>query len=210
MNSPNMPRMYHLWRRLMFGILVFMLAACSKVIKWEEEVLLNTDEKILVERKVIFKYRSTFANPLKYELQPTGDVETSFEYKGKNYHYKGDLILMTLFISSEGNSVLFAPAPKAWVNNNNYICADYVKLTPTPDGKWLWSPNIENYMYGSRANLGQLFMLLNTERRFFDSEYILRTNEKSRTPNYMKTLNPNYRDRCLLKNQSTKGGSDGR
>lgn len=153
-----------------FMALIFLaltLTACSKTVKWEEEVLLNTGETIWVKRKARYTYRSTATNPLKYALQPERNKHIEFEYNGKRYHYYGDASLMVLAISQNKVPMLIAPAT-SWAHQNRYLCtvSFYVQFIPKENGEeWYWPPSIEPWLYGLKTNLLGDFYILDSGKR---------------------------------------------
>lgn len=155
-----------------FMALIFLaltLTACSKTVKWEEEVLLNTGETIWVRRQVRYTYRSNATNPLMYSLKPEWKKHIYFDYRGKSYHYFGDASLMVLAISPKGMPVLVAPASfNGWANESRYLCTVpfYVQLIPKENGEeWYWPPSIEPWLYGLKTNLLRDFSMLDSDKR---------------------------------------------
>ena len=60
--------------RLLISITIGMhIAACSKTVHWEEQVLLNTGQTIWVERTVIYSRRDGAGNPLDVAYRPEKD-----------------------------------------------------------------------------------------------------------------------------------------
>lgn len=185
-----------------FMALIFLaltLTACSKTVKWEEEVLLNTGETIWVKRKAHYTYRSTATNPLKYALQPERNKHICFDYRGKSYHYFGDASLIVLAISPEGIPVLVAPAGSdSWDWQNHYLCTvpHYVQLVPQENGEeWHWPPSIEPWLYGLKANLlGSFLDLESGKRRFTIQDINEQFKREGMVSNYFKAIDIAFQD----------------
>ena len=144
--------------RLLILLPLVALTACSKTVKWEEEVPLNTGDVIWVKRTVEYKLQGTGGNPLDLGYWPSWTEEISFEWKGKKYKYAGDADLMLLAVSpTTQRPVLVANAAnKQWSRQNNYRCTTpfYVQFVPSPDGReWSWPPSIEPWLYNMSHNL---------------------------------------------------------
>ncbi len=134
------------------------LAACAKTVQWEEEVLLNTGETILVIKEVRYTIKGQPGNPADMGYLPDFLETTSFKYGGRDYVYRGDAGIMVLAISPQKLPVLLAsPGGKGWYRHNVFPrCAKpyYVQLVPDLTGQqWTWPDNIELWTYNLPANL---------------------------------------------------------
>jgi hypothetical protein len=134
-----------------------LLVACSKTVRWEEEVPLNTGETIWVTRTVVYSLQGEGGNPMNIGYRQNRTETLSFSWSGKNYSYEGDAALMLLAISPAHKPVLVAPASdRSWAWRHGYYCANphYVQFSPDADGrKWTWPPQIEPWLYGMQHNL---------------------------------------------------------
>ena len=141
---------------LALGALTCLFAYLGRV-EWEEEVQLNTGERLWVTRSVFYSPAGAGGNPMDIGLRPGWEERTSFIYNGRKYSYKGDADLMLLAISPKRQPVLVAPAAnKSWDWNHNFYCAKphYVQLTPDQSGtSWNWPDQIEPWTYGLKGNL---------------------------------------------------------
>lgn len=134
------------------------MTACSKTVQWEEEVPLNTGDTIWVKRTVTYSLKGAGGNPLDMAYRPDWTEKLAFEWKGKEYIYKGDADLMLLAISPlTKQPVLIAQAAnKQWGWSNNYYCTTpyYVQFVPDETGKnWTWPASIETWLYSLPKNI---------------------------------------------------------
>lgn len=145
-------------RVLLFVAGALVLTACSKTVQWEEEVPLNTGERIWVKRYVTYKLQGAGGNPLDIGYRPDWTEEIAFEWMGKKYKYTGDAGIILIAISPlTKQPVLVANAMiGGWYRTNNYKCTMpyYVQFNPDDSGQhWSWPPKIETWLYGSGYNL---------------------------------------------------------
>ncbi len=142
---------------LLLIIGALQLGACSKTVRWAEEVPLNTGETIWVNREVVYSLQGESGNPMNIGYGQNKIETLSFEWGGKKYVYKGDADLMVLAISPKKQPVLVAPAAnKRWDWNHNYYCATphYVQFVPDASGReWTWPTEIEPWLYDQPRNL---------------------------------------------------------
>lgn len=134
------------------------LAACSKTVQREEEVLLNTGETIWIAKEVRYTIKGQPGNPLDMGYSPDFMETTSFKYGGRDFVYRGDAEIMVLAISPQKLPVFLAPAgSKSWYRHNRYsLCAKpyYVQFVSDNTGQiWTWPETIEPWTYNLPANL---------------------------------------------------------
>lgn len=138
-------------------IVATQLTACSKTVRWEEEVPLNTGETIWVKRTVVYSYRGGAGNPFDMGYRPKRDEVIEFAWNGKSYYYKGDARIFLLAISPQKQPVLVAgAADKGWDWAHRYKCTIpfYVQFVPDARGQtWTWPGAIESWLFGLPANL---------------------------------------------------------
>lgn len=144
--------------RILMAVLAgLLLTACSKTLRWEEEVLLNTGEIIWVSKEVRYTLKGQPGNPADVSLLPDFTETTSFDYGGRNYTYTGDAGLLVLAISPEKLPVLIAPAgSRGWYRRHSYKCVHpyYVMFVPDSTGQqWSWPDKIEPWTYNLPTNL---------------------------------------------------------
>ncbi|MBK6591945.1 MAG: hypothetical protein IPG23_03955 [Burkholderiales bacterium] len=136
---------------------IVQLTGCAKNVKWEEEVLLNTGETIVVSKEVRYTIKGQPGNPLDLGYLPDFEETTSFKYGGRAYTYKGKAAIIVLAISPQKLPVLLALTGRGWATRNRYSrCAkpNYVQLVPDETGqKWTWPEKIELWTYNLPANL---------------------------------------------------------
>ena len=137
---------------------IMQLTGCAKNVQWEEEVLLNTGETIVVAKEVRYTIKGQPGNPLDLGYLPDFEETTSFKYGGRAYTYKGKAGLMVLAISPEKVPVLLAlPGGGGWYKYNVFPrCAKpyYVQFVPDVTGQhWTWPDQIELWTYNLPANL---------------------------------------------------------
>lgn len=133
------------------------LTACSKTVRWEEEVPLNTGETIWVRRVVDYSVIGGAGNPFDLAYRPQRDETTEFNWNGREYRYRGDARIMLLAISPQKEPVLVAKASdNRWASQHDYACTTpfYIQLEPDQSGKlWTWPPRIESWLYDLESNL---------------------------------------------------------
>lgn len=144
--------------RLVAALLsALLLAGCSKTVRWDEEVPLNTGETIWVSRTVIYSLQGEGGNPANIRYRTNSNETLSFRWRDKTYVYEGDADLMLLAISPQMHPVLVAPAANnSWDWKHDYQCSSphYVQLVPDASGRhWSWPPQIEPWLYGMSHNL---------------------------------------------------------
>lgn len=152
-----------LYRRFIVTLCIIValspLAACSTPVEWDEEVLLNTGETILVRRKIEYALRGGFGNPADIAMRPTNVQQIRFTYSHTEYMYEGRINLILLAISPDGKPNLVAPAADYnWANDweHKYSCVVpfYVQLVPDSTGKvWTWPKRPESWLFGLPSNL---------------------------------------------------------
>jgi hypothetical protein len=133
------------------------ISACSKTVQWEEEVLLNTGETIMVNKEVRYTIKGQQGNPADMGYLPDWVETISFKYGGRSYTYKGDAGIFVLAISPQKIPVLLAFTGRGWGTRNNYplcIKPNYVQFFPDSSGQvWTWPEKIETWTYNLPANL---------------------------------------------------------
>ena len=159
--SPTAKRNWFL-RHWFISLLALGVGSCAfmirdRTVSWEEEVLLNTGETIVVNKEVSFSIRGQPGNPMKQGYVSDDMETTSFKYQGKNYTYSGDAVLLVIAISPQKVPVLLAAASsRSWYAKHQYKCVNpyYVMLVPSASGKeWTWPDRIETWTYNLPTNL---------------------------------------------------------
>lgn len=150
------------------AVFTLVLTACSRSVRWSEEVLLNTGETILVERHGTYTYQAETGG-VRLGWAPDWRSTIEFSYKGKQYSYTGDAFIQLLAIGPDMSPALVADA-RGWGNKNNYPCVTpyYVQFTPDKTGRsWTWGPRISPWLYNLPTNLMiGLAPLDSTQRKF--------------------------------------------
>lgn len=149
-----MRRIKHLWKILLAIVVATQLSACSKTVRWEEEVPLNTGEVIWVQRSGTYSFGYN-AGSGHVGYSPDWKSTIEFTYKGKRYSHTSEAFIKLLAISPEGVPNLVADA-RGWGNQNKYPCVTpyYAQFKPDPSGShWDWPDRIEPWLYGLPANL---------------------------------------------------------
>ena len=147
------------------------VTACSKNVRWEEEVPLNTGETIWIKRSMHWAYKGGFGNPFDMAMRPTGEQTLRFEYGGADYTFTGRVLVGWIAISPTKRPVLVA-IPTAYGWNYQYetayycVVPYYVQFTPDKAGKvWTWPLQIEPWLYNLPANV----MAIGGQRRKLDT-----------------------------------------
>lgn len=145
-------------KTLLIMVAALSITACSKTVEWEEEVLLNTGETIIVNKEVRYSIKGQPGNPADLGYVPDWIETISFKYDGRSYRYKGEAGIFVLAISPQKIPVLLAtPGDGTWHKHNNYSrCAKpyYVQFMPSINGLvWSWPDKIELWTYNLPANL---------------------------------------------------------
>ena len=134
------------------------LTGCTKTVRWEEEVPLNTGETVVVKRSGTYVFGFDGAAGTGFGYAPdTRGAALEFTYKGKVYVYTGEAGPMVLAISPSGKPNLVAPANNwNWGSNNGYPCnvPYYVQFLPEENGReWTWPNKIEVWLYNQPTKL---------------------------------------------------------
>lgn len=133
------------------------LSGCSRTVKWEEEVPLNTGETIWIQREMKWAMLGGLGNPFDIALRPTRDQLIRFTYAGRSYTYAGRAHIHWIAIDASKRPVLVAPAADfGWYSTHNYYCVVpyYVQLVPDGTGEhWTWPERIESWLYNVPANV---------------------------------------------------------
>lgn len=190
---------------MLIAIAMTALTACAKTVQWEEEVLLNTGETIIVKRSVPWELQGGSGNPLDIGMRPNVDQQIlQFIYKGKNYSYSGGAAVRWIVISKDDIPNLIAPASDwNWSSRNFYYCVVpfYVQFKPTADGQtWSWPKEIEPWLYGHPYNLMVVIPKLDEQRkkRYVAADRLIRDNVVTRDPQLANGLwiNATYKSTC--------------
>lgn len=141
---------------VVLGVLINIIG-CEKTRTLHQEVLLNTGEGVIATWVVDYNFQGDAGNPMNIKMRPKRLMTLTFDYRGKEYRYRGDASLFLLAISPKGvpNLVLY-PDGFAWDSKNNYRCTVpyYAQLIPDETGKtWTFPSNIEPWLYGLKGNL---------------------------------------------------------
>lgn len=182
----------------------FMMTACTRSVQWEEQVVLNTGETIMVERHgnytfIMFSGASGFVG---YEPDWRSTIE--FTYKGKRYAYTGDASIQLLAIAPDLTPVLVADA-NGWGNKNSYPCVTpyYVEFIPDKSGRsWSWPPRISSWLYDLPTNLMIGLAPLDSTQRRFDAAARRKINASllSYAANYER-IDPGFKpENCVKRN----------
>lgn len=145
-----------LGRIVCVALFTSMLAACTRGVQWEEEVVLNTGETIVVERQgtytfILFSGASGFIG-----YAPDWRSTIEFTYKGRRYRHTDELSPVLLAIAPDGTPNLVASLGSEWGWKHKYYCVTpyYVQLRPDQSGKeWSWPDEIEPWLYDLPTNL---------------------------------------------------------
>lgn len=184
------------------------LGGCGpEVLTWDEEVLLNTGETIIVHREAAYTLSGEGGNPFKMSMHPRRwDMAIYFDYHEKQYRYDGDanINLFLLAISPQGvPSLVINPGGFNWDAGNDFNpCAApyYGQLIPdVTGGAWSLLDNIEPWLYKLEGNLSGNI----SYKRIKESKFITHGEIKANYGKwYVHTqmfahVDPEYRgDRC--------------
>jgi hypothetical protein len=190
----------------MLVLIVLAIAAVAfwirdREVSWEEEVLLNTGETIIVKRTM------PWVLSIGWSMDPVrnGDLSRQvlrFAYKEKSYSYSGGAAIHWIVIAPDGLPNLVAPALSLeWSKKNNYRCVVpyYVQFKPNGSGDaWAWPNQIEPWLFGQEYNL-----MVTTDQSFSPPNgriSIVERNRRDRTyaiqsPDGIR-INPNYKEHC--------------
>jgi hypothetical protein len=150
-------RYFQLLRMLLIVSLAMQLIACSRNVRWEEEVPLNNGETIVVKRTGTYYYESESGNPLKFGYRPDSRATIEFTYKGEHYLHTDDARLILLAIAPDGRPNLVASADSyEWQWKHEYHCTtpSYVQFRPDNTGaNWTWPDQVEPWLYGQPTNM---------------------------------------------------------
>src|SRR5712675_1591238 len=94
--------------------LVAFLTGCSNTVRWQEEVPLNTGEKIVVERVAKFKRGTEPGNPLKPAWWPDGgSIRFNLHGQYYTYDYHGRMNVFGIYVETkETPSIIDSTGPR--------------------------------------------------------------------------------------------------
>jgi len=127
------------------------LSSCSKSIRWQEEVPVNTGEVIIMNREDVFVRRSAPGNPFEMGWWINGRYY-KFRWQGKNYVYKlkrTSMGPMILYVYPEKNTV-------SLIDSGWPICSGYAEWRWNA-GKWEVQKNINPEIIGRPRNIMDFF-----------------------------------------------------
>lgn len=190
----------NLIKLMLIGLAVTTLSACSKTVKWEEEVPLNTGDVIWVKREVVYNYQGAGGNPFDFDYRPSRTEKLAFDWKGKEYAYVGDADLILLAIQPNSHlPVLVTPKGTGnWVRSRDIPCVKpyYVQLVVN-ESKWEWQvlQRVEPWLYNMPSNLmakREDFTKMSAQARYTTSDRIsMDTTMAIQSPD-MARIDPNY------------------
>ena len=172
---------------LWLALATLLLTGCSRTVKWEEEVPLNTGETIWVTRHLTYKFDVTAHNPFVPEYIPDVPETLDFSWRGKKYSHSGNKATMVIAISPSTNlPVLFTlkeisgwkpPCAKPYYDQLNYLDDG---LPPT------LQPAVESWAFDLRRNV----MFYRGKPSEMQSRYtsIARSQKDSRITNRVPSL----------------------
>ena len=140
---------------LLFGAMI-ALSACTRAVRWEEEVVLNTGETIVVKRKGTYTYQGLTSDGQHFTYVPEPQTTIEFTYKEKRYSHSGHGQLQLIAVDAKGLPNLVARPSDEWTKQNKYSCDPpyYVQFRPSPNGNdWTWPERIEPWLYKLPTNL---------------------------------------------------------
>jgi hypothetical protein len=145
------------WICACLGFGLFLIAGCSKKITWQEEVLLNTGETLVIERAMLWAKTGSYGAPTN-KMNPTSDQSLKFTYKGRPYEFTDNLLYGWIAISPASGVPVIVGNPDYWHwdLDHRYACAvpHYVQMVPDSTGKkWSWPIRIEPWLYSLPANV---------------------------------------------------------
>jgi hypothetical protein len=146
--SSALERAFRILLRFAAAVGLFFLAACSKQVEWDEEVLLNTGEILWVHRTDTFERKSEPGNPLQAAWWPES---RRYEFARKDHRYE--------YAVPSGQS----PGPMAIAidRDGEVLIIDWQKNCKKPGyavlrwagGDWRIQPTPPEPFYGTRRNL---------------------------------------------------------
>ena len=160
------------------GIAV-LLTACTKTVKWEEEVLLNNGHSIVITREAEFKYDISqdrlFSPYWQFQAESLSFQWLGTAYKFRNAPSEADLISIApliLAIDTLGIPNIFGYADSNWVHHKWQGCANtpIVKLVPSKR-TWVVDPSRESWIFDLTINL-------NSDTDYSESKAKVTWNEK--------------------------------
>ena len=181
---------------LLIGLAMISLTGCTKTVQWEEEVLLNTGETIVVKRNGSYKYKGLTSDSNAFSYVPEWQSTIEFTYKEKKYSHTDDAPLQLLAIAPDGTPNLIAATGAEWGRKNKYHCVtpSYVQFRPDNTGKaWTWPDKIDVWLYGLRTNLLLGLAPLADDGKKFSSEEQQQENASiTERSKQFKNIDPTY------------------
>lgn len=186
------------WRVALWlaGIAVLYVTACTKTVKWQEDVLLNTGQTLIVEQIARFEIPGGGGNPFDLGMRETGR-KLKFKWGGKSYLFDLPIFAMVLAISPTGQPVVLAQAASgSWDAVHGYKCTlpYYVQFAFDENrGEWIWPSSIEPWTHNLPANLFRDSELAEKlTRRITPEDLVTQGFMKNRRSVAMQKIDPTY------------------
>lgn len=143
--------------RLISFLLGTLMTGCTNAVGWDEEVVLNTGDVIVVRREQAYQRGSEPGNPFKPGWIARTPGTMKFHWRGRDYTFSQHGLPMVLAIAPQGQPVVLANASVGgWDLDHQFACRTpfYVQFTPDGTGpNWTWPASIAPWTHGMTANL---------------------------------------------------------
>ena len=192
-------------RALLSGLLILVstlpLSGCTKVVSWEEEVVLNTGETLQVQRLVTYTRAGAPGNPLDIGWRAQDGGEMRFVWKGRSYVFREHSGPLVFAISPQGTPVVVInPSAGRWDVIHKLGCRypHYVQFVPDASGeRWTWPAAVEPWLFRLPTNLLQ--NPPNPERGFakYRAQDVREANSQLRLSKFDRFIDPQFTaDNC--------------
>lgn len=176
--------------------IALLLAGCSKVVTWDEDVVLNTGETITVHGETVYERGGAPGNPLKIRWNAQSAAKRWFDWKGQTYLFQNHASPLLIAIAPDGRPVIVAVASiGGWDERNRFKCTTpyYVQFAPDASGSnWSWPAELPTWLYGMDANLLLEEPEPSSKQRRFSPAQVLEANASVGASPYLKRVEPQY------------------
>jgi hypothetical protein len=191
---------HHVHRALLrlcgIAIVLLPLVGCSKTVRWDEDVVLNTGETITVHGKRTHERGGAPGNPLQsaWYVKPGGTL--SFQWSGRSYVFQAHSSPLLIAIAPDGRPVVVAAASIGrWDEEHNFQCTTphYVQFVPDATGaNWSWPAQLPAWLYGLPGNLLIEEPRPGTGQKHYSVDDVRRANASRAVDVYQTRVDPAY------------------
>jgi hypothetical protein len=173
-----------------------LVAACSEVVDWEEDVVLNTGETITVHGERVYERGGAPGNPLQssWYVKPGGKL--TFRWNEQSYVFQSHASPLLIAIAPDARPVVVAVASiGGWDEKHKFECTTphYVLFVPDATGSnWSWPAEMPRWLHDMPANLLIEKPKPGTGRKHYSAGDVRDANAAGAIPAHLTKVIPTY------------------